>query len=88
MGVVVNRVTSGVISMTFLSLSNKITIGGAFFIFGGIAMCGWIFFFSMLPETQGKTLEQTEESFGKFASWSHSKGNKDRDHNAEIELAN
>jgi len=88
MGVVVNRVTSGVISMTFLSLSNKITIGGAFFIFGGIAMCGWIFFFTMLPETQGKTLEETEECFGKFGSWSHSKGNKDTHNSAEIELVN
>ncbi|KAG5047906.1 hypothetical protein AAZX31_04G013300 [Glycine max] len=84
MGVVVNRVTSGVISMTFLSLSNKITIGGAFFLFGGIAMCGWIFFYTMLPETQGKTLEEMEGSFGKFASWS--KG-KDGD-NGDIQLAN
>ena len=65
-GVVVNRVTSGVISMTFLSLSNAITIGGAFFLFAGIATVGWIFFFTMLPETQGKTLEEMEGSFGKF----------------------
>ncbi|KAF7840927.1 polyol transporter 5-like [Senna tora] len=67
MGVVVNRVTSGVISMTFLSLSNGITIGGAFFLFGGIATTGWIFFYSLLPETQGKTLEEMEGSFGKFS---------------------
>ncbi|CAJ1973098.1 unnamed protein product [Sphenostylis stenocarpa] len=86
MGVVVNRVTSGVISMTFLSLSDKITIGGAFLIFGGVAMCGWIFFFTMLPETQGKTLEEMEGSFGKFAAWSQSKGKKDIDNNAEIQL--
>ncbi|XP_054787424.1 polyol transporter 5-like [Prosopis cineraria] len=65
-GVVVNRVTSGVISMTFLSLEKAITIGGAFFLFGGIATVGWIFFFTMLPETQGKTLEEMEGSFGKF----------------------
>ncbi|RDX68194.1 Polyol transporter 5, partial [Mucuna pruriens] len=82
MGVVVNRVTSGVISMTFLSLSNKITIGGAFFLFGGIAMCGWIFFYTMLPETQGKTLEEMEGSFGKFGAWANPT------HNAEIQLAN
>ncbi|XP_015952036.1 polyol transporter 5 [Arachis duranensis] len=66
MGVVVNRVTSGVISMTFLSLSKAISIGGAFFLFGGIATVGWIFFYTMLPETRGKTLEDMEGSFGQF----------------------
>lgn len=86
MGVVVNRVTSGVISMTFLSLSDKITIGGAFFLFGGIALCGWIFFYTMLPETQGKTLEEMEGSFGKFGRWSNTR-RKDGD-NGEIQLAN
>ncbi|XP_019448512.1 PREDICTED: polyol transporter 5-like [Lupinus angustifolius] len=64
MGVVLNRVTSGLISMTFLSLSKGITIGGAFFLFGGIASAGWLFFYFMLPETQGKTLEEMEGSFG------------------------
>ncbi|KAK9756519.1 hypothetical protein RND81_01G103400 [Saponaria officinalis] len=33
-GVAVNRVVSGLISMTFLSLTNAITTGGRFFIFG------------------------------------------------------
>ncbi|KAI9127532.1 hypothetical protein K1719_000525 [Acacia pycnantha] len=65
-GVVVNRVTSGVISSTFLSLQKAITIGGAFFLFAGITTVGWIFFYTMLPETQGKTLEEMEGSFGKF----------------------
>ncbi|KAF7810903.1 polyol transporter 5-like [Senna tora] len=74
MGVVVNRVTSGVISMTFLSLQKAITIGGAFFLFGSIATVGWIFFYVMLPETQGKTLEEMEGSFGKFRSSSSTKG--------------
>lgn len=72
MGVVVNRVTSGVISMTFLSLSKAITIGGAFFLFGAIAAAGWVFFYTMLPETQGKTLEEMEGSFGKFGRKSQS----------------
>ncbi|XP_028777060.1 polyol transporter 5-like [Neltuma alba] len=57
-GVVVNRVTSGVISMTFLSLEKAVTIGGAFFLFGGIATIGWIFFYMMLPETQGRPLKK------------------------------
>ncbi|XP_057456504.1 polyol transporter 5-like isoform X2 [Lotus japonicus] len=65
-GAVVNRLTSGVISMTFLSLSNAITIGGAFFLFAGIAVCAWIFHYTLLPETRGKTLEEIEGSFGHF----------------------
>ncbi|KAK2392814.1 Polyol transporter 5 [Trifolium repens] len=85
-GVVVNRVTSGVISMTFLSLSDKISIGGAFFLFGGIAACGWIFFYTLLPETQGKTLEEMEGSFGKFWGKSNTKGTNND--NGEIQFAN
>jgi sugar porter (SP) family MFS transporter len=76
MGVVVNRVTSGVISMTFLSLAKAITIGGGFYLFGGIALIAWIFFYIMLPETQGKTLEEMEASFGKI--WRKSKNDKDQ----------
>ncbi|KAI9124030.1 hypothetical protein K1719_005330 [Acacia pycnantha] len=66
MGVMVNRTICGVISMTFPSLSKAITIGGAFFLYGTIATIGWIFFFIVLPETRGKTLEEMEASFGSF----------------------
>ncbi|XP_027355303.1 polyol transporter 5-like [Abrus precatorius] len=65
-GAAVNRLTSGVISMTFLSLSKAITIGGAFFLFAGIAVAAWIFHYTLLPETRGKTLEEIEGSFGNF----------------------
>ena len=70
-GVVVNRTTSGVISMTFLSLTKAITIGGAFFLYCGIAATGWLFFYIVLPETRGKTLEDMEGSFGSFRSKSN-----------------
>ncbi|XP_020214236.1 polyol transporter 5 isoform X2 [Cajanus cajan] len=65
-GAMVNRVTSGVISMTFLSLYKAITIGGAFFLFAGIAVAAWVFHYTLLPETRGKTLEEIEGSFGNF----------------------
>ncbi|KAM7279716.1 hypothetical protein ACFE04_006850 [Oxalis oulophora] len=61
----VNRLTSGIVSMTFLSLYKAITIGGAFLLYGCVAVIAWIFFFSMLPETKGKKLEEVEELFGK-----------------------
>ncbi|RYR48902.1 hypothetical protein Ahy_A07g035002 [Arachis hypogaea] len=66
---------------TFL-LDRGITIGGAFFLFAALATIGWIFFYTMLPETQGKTLEEMEGSFGHF--WAKSKHN-DSD---QIQLAN
>ncbi|XP_047173435.1 polyol transporter 5-like [Vigna umbellata] len=74
-GVVVNRTTSGVISMTFLSLTKAITIGGAFFLYFGIAAVGWLFFYTVLPETRGKTLEDMEGSFGTFRAKSNNTNN-------------
>uniref|UniRef100_J3MME8 Major facilitator superfamily (MFS) profile domain-containing protein n=1 Tax=Oryza brachyantha TaxID=4533 RepID=J3MME8_ORYBR len=64
LGVASNRVTSGVISMTFLSLSNAITIGGSFFLYAGIAALAWVFFYTYLPETRGRTLEEMSKLFG------------------------
>ncbi|CAN6324804.1 unnamed protein product [Urochloa humidicola] len=64
LGVGLNRVTSGVISMTFLSLSKGITIGGSFFLYAGVASLAWVFFFTYLPETRGRTLEQMGDLFG------------------------
>ncbi|KAL6656852.1 hypothetical protein ACP70R_004632 [Stipagrostis hirtigluma subsp. patula] len=64
LGVATNRVTSGVVSMTFISLSNAITIGGAFFLYAGLAVLAWVFFFTYLPETRGRTLEAMGKLFG------------------------
>ncbi|KAM7474976.1 hypothetical protein LguiB_022219 [Lonicera macranthoides] len=74
-GVAVNRVTSGVISMTFLSLYKAITIGGAFFLFAGIASLALVFFYTVLPETRGKNLEEVETLFGNNFIWRSSEGN-------------
>ncbi|XP_027151811.1 putative polyol transporter 2 [Coffea eugenioides] len=64
-----NRLVSGVILMTFISLYKAITIGGAFFLFAGIAFVAFVFFFTLLPETQGRGLEEMEEMFGTFFNW-------------------
>ncbi|XP_049353863.1 polyol transporter 5-like [Solanum verrucosum] len=89
-GVAVNRVTSGVISMTFLSLERAITIQGAFFLYAGIAGIAWVFFFTLMPETQGKTLEETVALFGTFFEWRSTatelKGKK-MNNNDEIQMA-
>lgn len=68
-GVGVNRATSGLITMTFLSLSKGITIGGAFFLYAAVAAVAWAFFFTVLPETQGRTLEDMQGLFGSLTGW-------------------
>ncbi|KAB2603083.1 polyol transporter 1 [Pyrus ussuriensis x Pyrus communis] len=69
MGVAVNRVTSGVMSMTFISLYKAITIGVAFFLYMGITTLSWVFFYTLYPETQGRFLEDMEVLFGKYHKW-------------------
>uniref|UniRef100_A0A7N0TNW9 Major facilitator superfamily (MFS) profile domain-containing protein n=1 Tax=Kalanchoe fedtschenkoi TaxID=63787 RepID=A0A7N0TNW9_KALFE len=64
LGVAINRVISGTVSMTFLSMSKAQTIGGAFFLFAGMSVVAWLFVFFLLPETRGKNLEETEKLFG------------------------
>ncbi|CAN0909991.1 Polyol transporter 5, partial [Linum grandiflorum] len=69
MGVALNRVMSGVISTSFISMYKAMTISGVFFLFAGVAAAGFVFFFSCYPETQGRTLEDMEDLFGSFFGW-------------------
>ncbi|XLU58499.1 hypothetical protein S245_053147, partial [Arachis hypogaea] len=59
----VNRLMSGVVSMTFLSISEAITFGGMFGVLAGVMVVGTIFFYFFLPETKGKSLEEIEALF-------------------------
>ncbi|KAL8497956.1 hypothetical protein ACS0TY_021349 [Phlomoides rotata] len=63
LAVSVNRLVSGVVAMTFLSVSKKISFGGTFFVLSGIMFLGTIFFYFLLPETRGKSLEEIWELF-------------------------
>ncbi|PKI58807.1 hypothetical protein CRG98_020797 [Punica granatum] len=69
LGVAANRLMSGVNSMTFISLYKAITISGAFYLFASVAAVSWVFFYVLLPETQGRTLEDMEVLFGSFHRW-------------------
>ncbi|KAG2291252.1 hypothetical protein Bca52824_037921 [Brassica carinata] len=61
--IAVNRVMNATVSMSFLSLTRAITTGGAFFMFAGVAAVAWNFFFFLMPETKGKSLEEIEALF-------------------------
>ncbi|KAL0292583.1 UNVERIFIED_CONTAM: Polyol transporter 5 [Sesamum radiatum] len=69
LAVAVNRVTSAACTMTFISLYKAITIGGALFLYAGFAAIAWVFFYTLFPETRGKTLEEIEALFGTFFKW-------------------
>lgn len=48
----VNRLVSGVMSMTFLTISEKITFGGMFFVLSGIMVVATLFFFLLSSRDQ------------------------------------
>ncbi|KAL8234772.1 hypothetical protein R6Q59_020872 [Mikania micrantha] len=71
----------------FLSLYKAISIGGAFFLFTGIAAVGCVFFYTLFPETQGKSLEEVEQVFGSFFRWRSTQAALDRKKEAELTVA-
>ncbi|GJN04981.1 hypothetical protein PR202_ga22567 [Eleusine coracana subsp. coracana] len=65
LGIAANRLTCGVLSMTFISLANAISMSGCFFLYASTAVAAWVFVYIRLPETKGRTLEGMEELFAK-----------------------
>jgi predicted MFS family arabinose efflux permease len=50
-----------VVAVTFLTLVGVLGHAGTFWLYGGIAIGAWVFFYLLVPETKAKTLEQIEE---------------------------
>lgn len=69
LGAVGSRVSSGLVAMSFLSVSRAITVGGTFFIFSAISALSVFFVFKCVPETKGKSLEQIEMLFENGREW-------------------
>ncbi|MFS8031219.1 putative major facilitator, sugar transporter, major facilitator superfamily [Helianthus anomalus] len=69
LGAVGNRVCSGVVAMSFLSVSRAISMAGTFFIFTVISAVSVAFVYKLVPETKGKSLEQIELLFQKDRNW-------------------
>ncbi|PIN06265.1 putative transporter (major facilitator superfamily) [Handroanthus impetiginosus] len=63
LGAVGNRVCSGFVAMSFLSVSRAITVGGTFFIFSAFSALSVAFVYKFIPETKGKSLEEIELLF-------------------------
>ena len=48
------------VAVTFLTLVGALGHAGTFWLYGAIAVGAWVFFYRLVPETKGKTLEQIE----------------------------
>ncbi|KAI4319789.1 hypothetical protein MLD38_033349 [Melastoma candidum] len=69
LGAVGNRVCSGLVAMSFLSMSRWITVAGTFFVFSAISALSIAFVHTFVPETKGKSLEQIESLFQSPIGW-------------------
>ncbi|XP_048133595.1 polyol transporter 5-like [Rhodamnia argentea] len=58
LAIAVNRLVSGAVAMSFLSISREITFGGMFLVLAGVMGFATVFFYFFLPETKGKSLEE------------------------------
>ncbi|OAY69061.1 putative polyol transporter 4 [Ananas comosus] len=63
LGAVGNRLSSGLVAMSFLSVSRQISVAGTFFIFSAVSALSIAFVHKFVPETKGKSLEQIEMLF-------------------------
>lgn len=61
--------SSGLVSMSFLSVARVISVAGVFFIFSAVSVVSVVFVYVCVPETKGKTLEQIELMFQGGREW-------------------
>ncbi|CAN6363536.1 unnamed protein product [Urochloa humidicola] len=64
-GVAVNRLVSGLVTMTFISLADAITMPGCFFLYAAVTAVAFVFVYVRLPETRGRSLEDMDVLFDK-----------------------
>lgn len=58
---VTNWALNLIVAVTFLSLVSFLGHAFTFWLYGVIAIGAWVFFYMLVPETKGKSLEQIEE---------------------------
>lgn len=63
----INWFSQTIVTLTFLTLTETIGKAGTFWLYGAFALIGGIFLLLTLPETKGRSLEETSKLFNK--SW-------------------
>ena len=63
LAVFANRLTSGLVALSFLSLSGAVGSAGAFGAYACVSACHFAFVYSRVPETRGRSLEELERAF-------------------------
>jgi MFS family permease len=58
-----NRIFSGTIAMTFLSVAEALSASGTFLMYGIISLFSLVWVYYYVPETKERSLEQIEEEF-------------------------
>ncbi|XVE52575.1 hypothetical protein DITRI_Ditri02bG0132400 [Diplodiscus trichospermus] len=60
-----NWISNLIVSVTFLSLTDALGSAGTFFLFAGVCIIGFIFIYSLVPETKGMQIEEVEQMLNK-----------------------
>lgn len=56
-------IVSFVATKTCLSLKTTLSLSGMFFVYGSISVIGFVVLYLYMPETEGRSLEEIEESY-------------------------
>lgn len=59
----VSYVFGFIVTKTFLGLEATLSLSGVFILYGSFSVVGFIFFYFYLPETEGRSMEDIEESY-------------------------
>ena len=52
------------VTLTFLSMIRALGVSGTFMVFAGLSAFSFVFIWSIVPETRGKTLEEIQQQWG------------------------
>lgn len=67
----INRAMSGAVALSALSTSDALGYAGFFFLYAGVSAVATAYYYSAIPETKGKTLEQITTDLKLAAGESH-----------------
>ena len=75
-----NRIVSGTVAMTFLSLTGRLGVAGSLMLYAGIGVAGAAHIFAWLPETRCLSLESIA---GRFSASSGSSSRRRHHHRGD-----